>query len=901
MANVRAGVAYVDVRLGDISNFQNVLKAEIESTIANIGKSVGDSLAGQMAPGATKAGKATSSQLSKAFFADANQSFMSGFRALYTGQVKIFSKFMREAGTAAVRDLRKAFDAGLTRLKSSTTSFFKNLGTTTRSALSSLGTGIVNAFRAAPGVIAAAGKAIDSFSQRMGFLSFQMMNFGFIASTAFTAPVTAALTFGTVIGVKTAAQIEQATAALKALTPAGTDVEALVKRLQALAQASPIFNTTDVVTFTQRMVASGLSVKQTEAFLKSFGNIALTVGADISKIPFALEALVQMAGKGTVSMEELRLQLGDALPGAMTIVAQALGVTQKELYKLVEAGDLTGRQLIEALTKIGQTPKFLKGATEGVDTLGSRWQALSESVQNQLGQVFLENSDAIKRGLDELIPTMSNLIKEAGPAFIVLIKGFADLVTWVGKAVDWYKALDPESQKMVNTIALIATVLGPAVILFGAFAGAIAGIASFAAAVLTPVGLVVAALVGAAIEIPIIINYLKNLYAEGGRFKEIWDSVWSTVVNAMKPIVSTFPGIWQSIVGAFNQIKKAVMDNLDSFKPLLDILKSLGIVVVAVVGIVYGAFRGLFAALGPIFTAIGSLISGVIKVIAGLVDVIIGLATGDWKRALDGLRLIWDGLWDAIIGTLANVGKAIVEFVKGFVQGVVDFFEWLYDILVGHSIVPDMVNAILAWFKTLVSKGINFVMDLGRFFLNFYGSYIKPFVDQVIKGGQNILNWFKDLPGKITGALSGAGSWLWNTGVEIVNGLVNGVKSMAGTLKNAILNLIPGPVRGIVESALGINSPSKVFRDIGKNVVLGFIQGIDGMLPRLTTEMNSMAQIVPERATPNFGNTRTPIVQPGGRLGPALNIENYYTNENTDPRRQAEDWYFIISSRGGEV
>lgn len=51
-------------------------------------------------------------------------------------------------------------------------------------------------------------------------------------------------------------------------------------------------------------------------------------------------AVSQMAGKGVVSMEELRAQLGESLPGAVNIAARSLGVTTSELNKMVESGQV---------------------------------------------------------------------------------------------------------------------------------------------------------------------------------------------------------------------------------------------------------------------------------------------------------------------------------------------------------------------------------------------------------------------------------------------------------------------------------------------------------------------------------------------------------------------------------
>ena len=65
----------------------------------------------------------------------------------------------------------------------------------------------------------------------------------------------------------------------------------------------------------------------------------------------SIKALSQIAGKGVVSMEELRQQLGDALPGAMLIAADSMGLTVAQMNKLVSSGNLLASDFL---------PKFAK-------------------------------------------------------------------------------------------------------------------------------------------------------------------------------------------------------------------------------------------------------------------------------------------------------------------------------------------------------------------------------------------------------------------------------------------------------------------------------------------------------------------------------------------------------------
>lgn len=63
----------------------------------------------------------------------------------------------------------------------------------------------------------------------------------------------------------------------------------------------------------------------------------------------ALTAIEQMVSKGTVSAEELRGQLGERLPGAFRLAAEAMGVTSAELGKLLERGEVAAEDLLPKL------------------------------------------------------------------------------------------------------------------------------------------------------------------------------------------------------------------------------------------------------------------------------------------------------------------------------------------------------------------------------------------------------------------------------------------------------------------------------------------------------------------------------------------------------------------------
>jgi len=111
----------------------------------------------------------------------------------------------------------------------------------------------------------------------------------------------------------------------------------------------------------------------------SMATTAMGLSAENSKGVFL--ALSQMMSKGKVSSEELRQQLGERLPGAMKLAAQAVGVSGGELEKMLEQGKIGAEEFL---------PRF---GAELEKTFGAALPKAVNSSQAQLNRfnnTFLE-------------------------------------------------------------------------------------------------------------------------------------------------------------------------------------------------------------------------------------------------------------------------------------------------------------------------------------------------------------------------------------------------------------------------------------------------------------------------------------------------------------------------------
>lgn len=89
-----------------------------------------------------------------------------------------------------------------------------------------------------------------------------------------------------------------------------------------------------------------LTLKETRDLFTATSEAAAALGLDAERTGGILRALSQIAGKGTVSAEELRQQIGEHLPGAFDLAAEAMGVTTRELNKMLEQGKLLSKDFL---------------------------------------------------------------------------------------------------------------------------------------------------------------------------------------------------------------------------------------------------------------------------------------------------------------------------------------------------------------------------------------------------------------------------------------------------------------------------------------------------------------------------------------------------------------------------
>jgi len=224
-----------------------------------------------------------------------------------------------------------------------------------------------------------------------------------------------------------------------ALAGVSTDQADYTKSIADVTQLSnayllPLRDATEQYTkLKASVVGAGFSTKETTSVFRGIASAIVATGGRAEDLNSALRATAQVFSKGKVSAEELRQQIGERLPGAFTIFAQAIDKTPQQLDKALEDGKVTLADFLkfseELYKRYGETASILADAPENAGArlkvsldfatvaYGGFFQVVGAGFQNYfrgLIEFALKNEDTIKRVITVLAIGFNEIGKLVG-------------------------------------------------------------------------------------------------------------------------------------------------------------------------------------------------------------------------------------------------------------------------------------------------------------------------------------------------------------------------------------------------------------------------------------------------------------------------------------------------------
>lgn len=365
-------------------------------------------------------------------------------------------------------------------------------------------------------------------------------------------------------------------------------------------------------------------------------------------------------------------------------------------------------------------------------------------------------------------------------------------------------------------------------------------------------------------------------------------AVASGIGAAAAIIAAAAPAIQAALIGVFTAIENSAPSMANALGALV---KALG-----------PAVNELIILAGQ---AIRQLISQIYQIIKQKMPELVQILTMFVTGCLQTLRNVWPEVISTVLDLLLQLVMALVEYVPKFsaayqallkewinavkecvplmVEALLTLLQSLIDGLTAK--IPDLAtsgaNLIAAMINGMASQAvtiINAAWDAVITFINGFadaidqkGPELQAAVNKLIKA---IINFIKN---GLTGMANTFAPHAATIGRNIINGVVNGVASVAGNLYNKMRNVASSALSSF-KSTLGIHSPSRVFATAAGFIVAGIVQGIDRNQNKAVSAISGLGDDM-VNAMANLDTDWNPVIKPTVDLSEVNGLQDLTMND----------------------
>lgn len=549
------------------------------------------------------------------------------------------------------------------------------------------------------------------------------------------------------------------------------------------------------------------SVKSAEQMLLTFTGLGKSV------FPAATQAVADMTTRmngGAIpsaqQMNTIALQLGKALndpaKGMQMLTREGVTFTdqqKKQITAMVNAGNVAGAQklMLQELNKeFGGSAAAAGHANGGIAILTATMDNAKQTIGQALVPVLVSLGNTITpliTGFANALPGAIKTVQDTFHTWLPVLQTAWNTLQQLGQIlmIALKPAFDTLSKAFQDTgkhgadvqgaIQTINNIFNQAVPIVDAFAGILNKLAAW----FVSTGLPAIRQFGQFVQtsvLPILQQFgnfiLTTVLPALGN---IANFVVTQVVPAVEQLWTWFG---QKVLPILEQVVKTFTT---------DVLPTLEMLFETITHQLVPALEGLWNAISPaLIPALGFL--------GGVLSHVVGPAL---KVVID----IISGLINALTGIVGAVGWVLGK-IGDFVGGVLGWFGNLFDSLVGHSTIPDLINGIVQWFLSLPGKVLGIIGGMVGGLLGAIGGLKDKAIDFIIVLAIGLVAKFeamknqavgkiRDLASGILGALQSLPGKLLTLGENLIKSIIQGVQNMAGSLGSAIQNTVGSAINNI--------------------------------------------------------------------------------------------------------
>lgn len=512
-------------------------------------------------------------------------------------------------------------------------------------------------------------------------------------------------------------------------------------------------------------------------------------------------------------------------------------------------------------------------ATKGFQDAMSALAQVMSTLARTVGPLLRQALAAVGPVFTTLGPPVERLIQDLGEGLSPIIEALGPVLTAASIAVGaLVRAVSPLLPVVGELVASLLPAVTP---LFDALTTVFVGLQPVISGIATVLQQALAPILA---QLPALVQPFADLI--------------STLARSLFPVLAQ---VVAALAPSLAQIGASFGELLASVAPLLAVLGQLiGELLVAMVPVL----QPIIMMVGQLASVLADQFASVVtNVLVPALQLVTNLLRGDFSAAWESLKALFTG----VLRHLANTSRDILNAVKAIVTGVIDFFVELFNTLIGNSIVPDLVNGIVRLFASLPGRALSAISSLAGSLARLIRDAGSRMLSALRTGIGNLLSLLRSLPGRARSALGNLGSLLYNSGRALIQGFINGIRSLAGSVKDAASGVLSG-ARNLFPFSPAKEGPFSgqgwtLFsgRAISEALAEGIAQR-EQLVRRAAAMVASTAQTAVSTpvvdATPSLAAARVgalPVARPAGST--VINVHLNFTNDGViGSRIELENW-----------
>lgn len=522
----------------------------------------------------------------------------------------------------------------------------------------------------------------------------------------------------------------------------------------------------------------------------------------------------------------------------LPLIGQIFGSTFKGIFNLMKAFAPNTHLVLQGLADMAQ-----------------RFEEWSATIAQSDGfKKFIEYVQENGPKLIQLLGNIANIIINVATAMAPFAAAVLDVAIAITNFVESLTATHPAIGIMLGLIVTLAGIfmtLGPPIMGAIDFIGKFVRVLTGAGTVMEAFGAIGSAISGILDTIALAFMYLNApiliviaaVTAVIGVLVWLWntnESVRNALTNAWDVISTTIGGAIQSVIDWFIQLYDNIMQTIEPLIPIFQqfgdfINQILGVVVVQAINFLVEAFKGLWLAVSVIFTAIGAIVSSVIQIIVGLFTAFIQLITGDFSGALQTLQNTFTNVLNTIWGAVQSIFSQISNFIFASLNSILgtSISSWSQIWSSTTQFLSQIWSSVTNWFSRVASSVGNGMRQAWSHVVSVGSQWVSAIVNAMSNFVSSVINGFSNAVSQVQGGMQRAYRTIINfvsqfasAGMDLMRGLVRGIMDGMKWVVDAARNVARSAVNA-AKNALGIHSPSRVFKTIGAYTMEGMHLGMN--------------------------------------------------------------------------